>query len=141
MDDITTMYEGHRDNIIDEYSLMRILRGCPYVVGCDDVREFRHNNGIGWDIYIKMELLTSLKNAFPEKNTDEFVIKVATDICKALEFCHNKNIIHRDIKPQNIFVSEYGDFKLGDFGVAKSVEKTMGATVIGTYRSLERLFK
>lgn len=35
---------------------------------------------------------------------------------------------------QNIFVSEYGDYKLGDFGIAKTVEKTMGGTKIGTYK-------
>lgn len=45
-----------------------------------------------------------------------------------------ESIIHRDIKPENIFVSDAGDFKLGDFGIARTVEKTMsGLSKKGTY--------
>lgn len=40
-----------------------------------------------------------------------------------MELCAFKKVIHRDIKPDNIFVSEYGDFKLGDFGVARHIER------------------
>ena len=54
-------------------------------------------------------------------------------MCRALELCQKYNIIHRDIKPENIFISDSGDFKLGDFGIAKEVEKTQsGLTKTGT---------
>lgn len=62
------------------------------------------------------------------------VIKLGTDMCRALEYCQKQNIIHRDIKPENIFVSKSGDFKLGDFGIARTAEKTMsGLSRKGTY--------
>ncbi len=62
------------------------------------------------------------------------VIKLAADVCSALEICHEQRIIHRDIKPDNIFVSQNGDYKLGDFGVARTIEKTMsGLSKKGTY--------
>lgn len=131
---ITSTFQGHLKSIVAEYSLMRKMNGCSNVVSCDDIRYVQHDDGIGWDVFIKMELLTSLTRSLPDAISDELVIKIASDICAALELCAKHDIVHRDIKPQNIFVSPNGDYKLGDFGIAKTVEKTMGGTKIGTYK-------
>ena len=52
----------------------------------------------------------------------------------ALEFIHQKKILHRDIKTSNIFLKSDGTVKIGDFGIAKSLENTneKALTVIGT---------
>lgn len=131
---ITATFQEHLKSIINEYSLMRKLNGSANVVSCDDVRYIQHENGMGWDIYIKMELLTPLTRALPQQIPEETAIHVGIDLCHALELCKKHDIIHRDIKPQNIFVSDNGDYKLGDFGIAKTVEKTMGGTKVGTYK-------
>ena len=131
---ITSTFHGHLKSIVAEYSLMRKMNGSSNIVNCDDVRYVQHDDGIGWDIFIKMELLTPLTKALPAVIAEETVIKLAKDICTALELCKKHEIIHRDIKPQNIFVSPNGDYKLGDFGIAKTVEKTIGGTKIGTYK-------
>ena len=60
------------------------------------------------------------------------VIKLGTHICTALERCEQLNIVHRDIKPQNIFVSAFGDYKLGDFGIARVMDHATRATRVGT---------
>ena len=133
-DDITSTFQSHLQSIVAEYSLMKKMNGCANIVNCDDVRYIQHEDGYGWDIFIKMELLTPMTKAFQDEIPEEAVTKLAKDMCAALEICKAHDVIHRDIKPQNIFVSPYGDYKLGDFGIAKTVEKTMGGTKIGTYR-------
>ena len=131
---IATVYQSQLKRLVDEYSLMRLLSDCPQVVSCDDIRYEPHDDGIGWDIYIKMELLTPLLDALPLQIPEATVVKIAIDMCKALEACQQQNLIHRDIKPQNIFLSDSGIYKLGDFGIAKAAESTMGGTKIGTYK-------
>lgn len=130
---LTITFQSHRDSIIAEYNLMRKMYGSANVVNCDDFRCVQHDDGIGWDIFIKMELLTPLAKTLPAQIPEEMAVKIAKDMCAALELCQKYNIVHRDIKPQNIFLSPNGDYKLGDFGIAKTVEKTMGGTIIGTY--------
>ena len=129
---VISSFKEHLNTILGEYSMTRKMKDCPNIVHSDEVRYSQHDDGIGWDIFIKMELLTPLKKAFPGEYTETDVIKLGQDICNALIACNKKNIIHRDIKPENIFVSEDGNFKLGDFGIAKTVEKTKGGTLAGT---------
>ena len=130
---ITRTLEKYSNDIVSEYSLMRKLNGTANVVSCDDYRKVRHADGLGWDIFIRMELLTPLTKALPEHVSEETVVKIALDLTSALELCSRFSIVHRDIKPQNIFVSDLGDYKLGDFGIAKTMERTMTGTIVGTY--------
>ena len=132
-DRITRHYKDCLEEIIREYSLMVELKGHSNVVCCDDLRYFRHNDGVGWDIFIRMELLTPMDAVLAQEYDEEQTIRLAKDICAALVLCRKNNILHRDIKPQNIFASRTGDFKLGDFGVAKISERTAKGTIAGTY--------
>ena len=131
---VTATFKSHLESIVNEYTLMREMNGAANVVNCDDFRIVPHDGNIGWDIFIKMELLTPLTKALPKQPSDAQVIQIAKDMCGALILCKKYGIIHRDIKPQNIFVSKNGDYKLGDFGIAKTIEKTSGGTKIGTYK-------
>lgn len=56
-------------------------------------------------------------------------IKVGLQIAKGLECAHKNNIVHRDVKPQNILVNEEGEVKITDFGIAKS---TTSSTITNT---------
>ena len=72
----------------------------------------------------------SKEKYFPE----EKILKYFYQICKGIEYIHSKNVIHRDIKSQNIFLTKNGTIKIGDFGIAKALTKTNSnaMTVIGT---------
>ena len=73
-----------------------------------------------------MELLNSLTVISAQRALErKEVLKLGMDICEALCLCEGKSIIHRDIKPDNIFISENGDFELGDFGIARTASRTV----------------
>ncbi|MBQ8802675.1 MAG: protein kinase [Tyzzerella sp.] len=131
---ITERYKNFLEDIVREYKMMAELKGNHNIVYCDDIRYIQHDDGFGWDIYIKMELLTPLTKAIKAPVDDKQVVKLGMDICNALKACEKKNIIHRDIKPQNIFVSSEGDYKLGDFGIAKTAEHISTGTKTGTFK-------
>lgn len=122
------------EKIVSEFVLMSKLKGNSHIVSYEDHQVIKHKDGIGWDILIRMELLTPMMSYMKTTSiTKRDVIKLGIDMCRALELCQKYNIIHRDIKPENIFISDSGDFKLGDFGIAKEVEKTQsGLTKTGT---------
>ena len=130
---ITQYYADCLNKIEDEYAMMAELKGYANIVYCDDYFSQPHENGFGWDIYIKMELLTPLKAYLPAAIPEEQVISLGIDICNALTRCEELKIVHRDIKPENIFVSKEGKYKLGDFGIARTMEGTTGGTKTGTF--------
>lgn len=132
---VTKYYRGFVQELVDEFQLMSKLKGESNIVSYEDHIVVPHEDGIGWDILIRMELLTPLTRYAKEHPISQAdAAKLGIDICKALEICRRHGIIHRDIKPDNIFVSERGNFKLGDFGIARTAEKTMSnLSKKGTY--------
>ncbi len=91
------------------------------------------DNGI---YYIVMELIhgKTLKEIIVEENGPlpwKWSINVAIQIAQALDMAHKNNIIHRDIKPHNIIITEDGVAKVTDFGIAKAVSNST-ITAFGT---------
>jgi serine/threonine protein kinase len=136
MDDesVTTYYREVVKDMMREFTIMSEMKGESNIVSIEDVSTCEKKNEIGWDIFVRMELLTPVGKYFEENHPEEKdIVRMGIDVCKALELCESHNILHRDIKPANIFVSTSGHFKLGDFGVSKIVERNTGAsTKVGT---------
>jgi len=104
-----------------------------YIVNIYDVGHEKDIN------YIVMEYISgkTLKQVIQQNGSmsNSQVIDYGIQIAKALECAHKNNIIHRDIKPHNILVTEDGTVKVTDFGIAKassSVTITNNSTVMGS---------
>lgn len=114
---------------------MMQLKGAPNIVSIEDYTVL---SGTGSrTIMIRMELLESMDHYMKRCGplSREEVIRLGVDICSALDACEQKKIVHRDIKPGNIFYSGQVGFKLGDFGVSRtmsSINSGMSAGGAGT---------
>ncbi len=103
----------------------------PNIVNVYDVGE---ENGIH---YIVMELVEgiTLKKYIEKKARLSFkeAVSIAIQVSMGIEAAHNNNIIHRDIKPQNIIISREGKVKVTDFGIAKAAtSNTITSNVMGS---------
>lgn len=124
-EELTGYFEDIVKNIVNEISLLYQLRGHSNIVSYEDHIVEKRKEGPGWDILLKMEYVMSLVDVMSERKLRrEEVVRIGTDICSALETCEKMNIIHRDIKDENIFVSQKGTFKLGDFGIAREFARS-----------------
>ena len=100
--------------------------------------------------YLTMELLEGrdLAEHLRENNTLPLVdtLRIGLQVCDALTQAHRSGVVHRDIKPQNIFIDEQGQVKLMDFGISRSAAldtMTTGGQLIGTpkYMSPEQVHR
>ena len=125
---------------ISEIGTLETLHGVSYIMQIHDhdIKEIRENGQvIGYDLIIRMELLDNLNDLLRKKEEEilqpEEIFRLAKQLTCALASCHGANIMHRDINPSNIFRNAFGEYKLGDFGIAKQMIGTMRAeTAIGT---------
>ena len=112
----------------------------PNVVNVFDVGE---DQGIN---YIVMELIEgiTLKEYISKKGrlTVKEATSIAIQVSMGLEAAHNRNIVHRDIKPQNIIISTDGKVKVTDFGIARvASSNTISTNAMGSvhYSSPEQV--
>lgn len=132
---IRDYYRSLIGEYMPEIRAMIRLKRAPNIVHIQDYKVIEATERIGFHILIRMELLEGLDHYLESHTPDPALVRrLAADVCRALEECRAFGIIHRDIKPSNIFVDTDGNFKLGDFGTARNLEKTTGGlSVKGTF--------
>ena len=79
-------------------------------------------DGEGWDVLLRMELLEPLEGRCAQGLPAPEVAELGAQVADALAYCHAHGYVHRDVKPQNVFVDPSGRYKIGDFGVARAME-------------------
>src|SRR5579883_3078540 len=79
----------------------------------------------GQQVYMVMELVQGkalreyIDSDAPFEPAD--VVTVLDQLCDALDYAHSRGVIHRDVKPENILIADDGRVKIGDFGIARSI--------------------
>lgn len=139
-EDTITYFDQIRQSITSEIDMMEQLKGRTNIVSFEDHDIIPHNNGKdpGYDIFIRMELLEDFSSVVGHESklwTDNRqIVKMGMDIAEGIRICHTHNIIHRDIKLGNIFRSKDGDYKIGDFGIARNVsDAQLTMSIKGTF--------
>lgn len=128
--------EMSRDEAKKVESEARIMRSLKHPNIIDFVECFKTKSG---QVCIVMEYADAgnLKNHI-DKNRgplpEDEVVRMVAQICLALKFLHERNILHRDLKLENIFLTKEGVVKLGDFGASKQLtsQSDKASTQIGT---------
>lgn len=116
------------DGYANEIRTMYRLQGHTHLVSIQDHLVEELDDGFSWRIYIRMEYLQSFDDyAMTHTFSREEVIRLGISLCEALSACAENGILHRDIKPENVFVTESGQYKLGDFGIAKNLDRTVSS--------------
>ncbi len=152
---IASVYEGYQPSL-DRRVLIKRLH--PQLVDDTDIlarfeREARslarikHKNIVhiydyqatGKSVHLVVEWISGGSLAEKLRDKGQFneteILAIAIDILEGLEVAHNAGIIHRDIKPNNLLISQSGYIKITDFGLAQfegAPSVTMQGTVIGT---------
>ena len=138
--DTRQMKEDNKKQIYNEASIMKKLFH-PNIISFKDVFK---DTKLDY-FYIVMEyandgdlskkIKTQKQKTYGDKYlSEEKILQYFDQICRGLQYIHSKNIIHRDIKTQNIFLMKNGKVKIGDFGISKALTNTKNnaSTIIGT---------
>ena len=122
-----------KSDSMDEDDLRRILREAQTMAKLGDhpnivtIYDFGQEDGTPYMVAPVMRGGTAeeLPKRAKEGEVDfQEVIRVAMEVCNGLEFAHSKGIVHRDLKPGNVWFTEDGTAKIGDFGIAFSAAYT-----------------
>ena len=140
--DIAQMSEEERRETLNEAKILEVLNH-PNIVKFREVYKTKKGKlCIVMDYADDGDLQGKIKQRFKttdrqgRKNymTEDELLNWFTQIALAMKHCHDKKILHRDLKSQNIFCTKKGIIKLGDFGIARVLSNTRSKakTVVGT---------
>lgn len=87
LESINSRFYADLGDIANEYSLMAALKGNANIIHCEDIQYQKNENGIGYSLFIRMELLRTMTEVIGTQPDDVTVIKVGTDLCNALSAC------------------------------------------------------
>ena len=140
--DIAAMSEEERRETLREAKILEVLNH-PNIVRFREVYKTKKGKlCIVMDFADGGDLQSKIKERHKAKDvkgrmdymSEDELLNQFTQICLAMKHVHDKKILHRDLKSQNIFMTKRGMIKLGDFGIARVLSNTRSKakTVVGT---------
>lgn len=115
-----------REQFISEANAWTRLSAHPNIVSAFDAREVDYFPCILME-YVDGGTLLDIIRISPGGAGNEDSLRIALQVCWALEFSHNQGLMHLDLKPTNILLTSAGDAKVTDFGLAASLAGTCSA--------------
>lgn len=133
--DVSRMDNKQKEEALNEVTVLKAMRH-PYIITYRE--SFMDKRCIcivmdyadGGDMYRKIAKQKQLGKGFPENLLLDWFVQ----ICLAIKHIHDRKILHRDLKTQNVFLTSKGEIKMGDFGIARILQHTYDCaqTAIGT---------
>ena len=133
--DVSRMDRKQKEEALNEVHVLKAMRH-PYIVTYRE--SFMDKRCLcivmdyadGGDMYSKIAKQKQLGKGFPENQILDWFVQ----ICLAIKHIHDRKILHRDLKTQNVFLTSKGEVKIGDFGIARVLQHTYDCaqTAIGT---------
>jgi len=127
--------EAGRTRVAREAQAMGRLGDHPHIVTVHDIGEDRGQLYIVSQYMAGGDLEGHLAEAESRRLPIEEALRIAEELCRALEHAHERGVVHRDLKPGNVWLAEDGSARLGDFGLALSLDRsriTQEGMMVGT---------
>lgn len=133
--DVSRMERKQKEEALNEVHVLKSMRH-PYIVTYRE--SFMDKRCLcivmdyadGGDIYTKIAKQKQIGKGFSENQILDWFVQ----ICLAIKHMHDRKILHRDLKTQNVFLTSKGEVKIGDFGISRVLQHTYDCaqTAIGT---------
>ncbi len=127
--------EAGRSRIQREAQAMGRLGSHPHIVTVFDLGQEQDQPYMVTELMGGGDVEGLIDNAPDHRIELDTAINIAKETCRGLEFAHGRGIVHRDLKPGNVWLTENGTAKIGDFGLAVSLDRSRLTTegmMVGT---------
>ena len=98
----------------------------PNLLNWDETLLIQQDNGFGWDAFLRCQALPTLSSLPQGGLSQEQTLRLGAAVCQALAEANQEGLCHRDVSPDNIYITDQGEYKLGGWGLASLLEKTGG---------------
>ena len=107
---------------VQSIQAMESVKGEANIQQIEDYKVLRNEKTGQWFVIVRMELLMPLRKRMQlSPFSEEDIIRLGIDMCSAMEKCHRRSIIHRNIEPGSIYIDDEGRYKLGNFDRARTL--------------------